>query len=30
MQGHTNEGPEEKETGFPLNIGGNDRGAQRE
>ena len=26
MQGHTNEGTEEKDTGFPLTTGGNDRG----
>ena len=27
MQGHTNEGIEEKDTGFPLTTGGHDRGA---
>ncbi len=26
MQGHTNEGTEEKNTGFPLKTGGKDRG----
>ena len=26
MQGHTNEGTEKKDTGFPLTTGGNDRG----
>ena len=26
MPGHTNEGTEEKDTGFPLTTGGNDRG----
>ena len=26
MQSHTNEGIEEKDTGFPLTTGGNDRG----
>ena len=26
MQGHTNEGTEEKDTGFPLTTGGKDRG----
>ena len=26
MQGHTNEGTEKKDTGFPLKTGGNDRG----
>ena len=26
IQGHTNEGTEEKDTGFPLTTGGNDRG----
>ena len=26
MQGHTNEGIEEKDTGFPLTTCGNDRG----
>ena len=26
MQGHMNEGTEEKDTGFPLTTGGNDRG----
>ena len=28
MQSHTNEGIEEKDTGFPLTTGGNDRGAR--
>ena len=28
MRGHTNEGTEEKDTGFPLTTGGNDRGAR--
>ena len=28
IQGHTNEGTEEKDTGFPLTTGGNDRGAR--
>ena len=26
MRGHMNEGTEEKDTGFPLTTGGNDRG----
>ena len=26
MQDHTNEGTEEKDTGFPLTTGGNDKG----
>ena len=26
MQGHTNDGTEEKNTGFPLTTGGKDRG----
>ena len=26
MQGHTNDGTEEKDTGFPLKTGGNDKG----
>ena len=30
MQDHTNEGTEEKNTGFPLTTGGNDRGGRRE
>ena len=30
MQGHTNEGTEEKNSGFPLKTGGNDRGGRRE
>ena len=30
MQDHTNEEKEEKDTGFPLTTGGNDRGDQRE
>ena len=25
MQGHTNDGTEEKDSGFPLKTGGNDR-----
>ena len=29
MQGHPNEGTEEKDTGFPLTTGGNDRGDRR-
>ena len=29
MQDPTNEGTEEKDTGFPLTTGGNDRGDQR-
>ena len=29
IQGHTNEGTEEKDTGFPLTTGGNDRGDRR-
>ena len=27
MQGHMNEGTEEKDTGFPLTTGGHDRGS---
>ena len=30
MQSHMNEGTEEKDTGFPLTTGGNDRGGRRE
>ena len=29
MQDHTSEGTEEKDTGFPLTTGGNDRGGRR-
>ena len=28
MQGHMKEGTEEKDTGFPLTTGGNDRGGR--